>query len=93
MTTVEALASGAPVIAVRDGNNPNLVTNGENGILYGEDPPRPFQTNSRIERIREAVRKASERDWDYERIQSTASAYDESKCIDEWNSLLTPYID
>jgi glycosyltransferase involved in cell wall biosynthesis len=93
ITTVEALASGAPIIAVRDGNNPNLVTEGENGILYsGDDASRPFQTSSRIEELREAIEKAEMISWDHTSIQKTAEPYDISYCMNSWSDLLQSFL-
>lgn len=90
MTTVEALASGAPVVAVADGNNPNLVEEGTTGVLYaGDDASRPFQTTCRTEDLRRAVETASTTEWDHEYIQSTAAPYDQSVCLNAWRELLT----
>lgn len=80
ITTVEALASGAPVVAVAHQNNPYLIDDGDTGIL--------FKPSDSVGPLREAVRKASAADWDHERIQKAATPYSEEHCRQKWERLL-----
>lgn len=90
IVTVEALASGAPVIGADVGNNPHLITDGETGILFprehgGETYQRPESPAPLVE----AVERAETIDWDHEHIRSTAGPYDRSTILDDWEQLLT----
>ena len=55
ITMVEALAAGAPVVALARGGATDIVRPGEDGILVERPDP---------ELIRDAVRRLAERDWD-----------------------------
>lgn len=80
ITTVEAMASGAPVIAVNHQNNPNLVTERETGIL--------FESSQTTEPLIEAVEVAETIDWDHDSIQHTAEKYNTEHCRKKWRELL-----
>jgi glycosyltransferase involved in cell wall biosynthesis len=79
ITTVEAVASGAPTIAVNRQNNPNIVNDGQNGMLF--EP-------SKITGIKKAVDRAANFDWDHQKIQESADKYDASVCREQWESVL-----
>jgi glycosyltransferase involved in cell wall biosynthesis len=81
VTTVEALASGSPVVAVDDGNTPNLVDDGETGRIYPQ--------SDSLEPLREAIREAAATDWDHDHIQSTATAFSKSAVETQWSQLLS----
>ncbi|WP_197428392.1 glycosyltransferase [Halapricum sp. CBA1109] len=80
ITTVEAMASGAPVVAVNHQNNPYLVEDGDTGIL--------FEPSKSVEPLREGVRAAAATDWDHEHIQESATPYSEAHCRQKWKQLL-----
>lgn len=89
VTTVEALASGAPVIAVDDGNNPYLIQNRVNGVLF--DRPcdiGAYKTSKSVKELQEAIKTAENTDWDHERIQQTADSYDISNILTEWKTII-----
>ena len=64
---VEALASGAPVIALNKGGAPEIVRDGLDGALIAE--PDPDQLEAAVERV-ERVR------WDVEALRSSARRFD-----------------
>lgn len=79
VTTVEAFASGTPVIAIDRENNPHLVDDGVNGVLFDRRGP---------DAIRAAVERAETVDWDPRAIAETAAPYDADSCETRWRSLL-----
>ena len=63
IAAVEALACGAPVVALGRGGVLDIVRPGENGVLAGEDG---------AEALADAVREADRAGFDYTRLRSTA---------------------
>jgi glycosyltransferase involved in cell wall biosynthesis len=80
VATVEALASGTPIIAVEDGNNPYLVEDGTNGVLY--------EPSDRTTPLSAAVDRASDIDWDHDQIESDAEQYGYETAEENWRTLL-----
>jgi glycosyltransferase involved in cell wall biosynthesis len=89
ITTIEAMASGAPVIAVSDGNNPNIISDEKNGILFSTtDNPKFFKTETDFDSFDTAVNRANSFDWDHKQIERTAEPYDVNICINKWKNVL-----
>jgi len=80
ITTVEALASGAPVVAVNHQNNPYLIEDGDTGLL--------FEPSESVKPLQEAIREAAESEWDHELIKEAANQYGEEDCKKEWAEVL-----
>jgi glycosyltransferase involved in cell wall biosynthesis len=80
ITTVEALASGAPVIAVNRQNNPYLITDGKTGFLFN-----PAETTDNLV---EAIEQAENHDWNHTAIQEAAEPYSAENCKKQWNNVL-----
>lgn len=80
VTTVEALASGTPVVAVGNENNPYLVDDGENGVL--------FESDGSSAPLEAAVRRAESIDWNPEAIRQSAQPFDAARCKRRWEDLL-----
>lgn len=90
MATIEALASGSPVLAVRSGNNPNLVVEGKNGLLYDRPGERDvFKTGDATEGIIETVWKAEQVNWDHQIISESVKKYDVHIFNDMWKKILS----
>jgi glycosyltransferase involved in cell wall biosynthesis len=66
ITMVEALAAGAPVVALDAGGARDIVRNGVDGVLIEE---------AELGRLRAAVRSVAERDWDPGELRSRASEF------------------
>jgi len=89
ITTVEALASGTPVIAANVGNNPNLVEHGKTGVLFDrEDGLTDFDRPQSVRPLLNAVKKAEEIGWRSETICNSVERYDTSRVRESWQSLL-----
>jgi glycosyltransferase involved in cell wall biosynthesis len=89
VTTVEALASGAPVIAVDDGNNPNLIQHRVNGVLFDRPGDTDaFKTSESAEQLQEAINTAENINWDHKKIQQTAEPYDVSNFLSKWEAAI-----
>ena len=63
---VEALASGAPVVAFDAGGAPEIVRDGHDGLLVREATPDAFA---------DAIGRASERRWDADELRASARRF------------------
>lgn len=70
MVCVEALASGAPVVALAKGGAPEIVRDGVDGALIAE--PDPDQLAAAVERV-------EARAWDPEALRASARRFDEPR--------------
>ncbi len=76
---VEALASGAPVVALDAGGAPEIVRDGEEGILVREATPDAFA---------EAIARADEQRWDPAALRRSARRFDAPRFRDEVRALV-----
>jgi glycosyltransferase involved in cell wall biosynthesis len=67
MVCVEALASGAPVVALGKGGAREIVRDGVDGVLVDEPDPEQFAA---------AVERVEERHWDPEALRESARRFD-----------------
>lgn len=81
VSTVEAMASGAPVIAVNEGNNPYLVEDEVNGLLY--------EPSQNIEQLCNAIANAENAEWDHDLIMKGARKYGYKEAEARWRDLLS----
>jgi glycosyltransferase involved in cell wall biosynthesis len=70
---VEALASGAPVVALAAGGAPEIVRDGVDGALVAAADPDAFA---------EAVLRVEKRPWDPEELRRSARRFDVSRFRD-----------
>jgi glycosyltransferase involved in cell wall biosynthesis len=66
ISMVEALAAGAPVIALNAGGARDIVRDGVDGILVSEPT---------VDSLRSAVEQVAAREWDRERLSDRAAAF------------------
>jgi glycosyltransferase involved in cell wall biosynthesis len=74
LVTLEAMASGLPVAAVRASGTQDIVLDGENGLLSGDDPAELAQA------ILSILGDEGRRDAMAARAVETAEAYDANRC-------------
>lgn len=78
MPPVEAMASGKPVIGVEEGFTRYQIDDEENGVLF--EPT--------VSDLVAAVREASEREWDADRIRQSSRRYDVRSTRATWQDVL-----
>jgi glycosyltransferase involved in cell wall biosynthesis len=79
IAAVEALACGAPVVALGRGGAQDIVRDGENGILYAEDGP---------DALAEAVLRAERVKFDYTRLRSSALPFRKERFAEQFEAAL-----
>lgn len=67
IVSVEALAAGAPVIGYASGGTPDIVTDGETGVLF---------KNQTVDDVAEAIKKAESIQFFPSKLQRTAKRFD-----------------
>ena len=72
IVSVEALAAGAPVIGYAKGGTPDIVENGETGVLFAEQS---------VESIKEAIVKAEKIQFFPSKLNRTARRFDKTLFI------------
>jgi glycosyltransferase involved in cell wall biosynthesis len=92
-TVVEAMASGAPVIAVNDGNNPHLIEDGTTGVLFDRRTPGSYQRPESPEPLIEAVQRSRKIDWDHQKIIRSSEEYDIDRVKKKWSKLFNQFND
>lgn len=80
ITMVEALAAGAPAIALNAGGARDIVRDGSDGILLAE---------ASVESLREAVARVAETDWDRRRLAERAEEFSRPRFVAAMRELLT----
>lgn len=88
-TVVEAMAAGAPVIGVNDGNNPYLIKEGITGILFDRVKNASYAKPKSVKPLREAIKQAESENWDNERIAKVAEEYDIKYTRKKWDRVLS----
>jgi glycosyltransferase involved in cell wall biosynthesis len=76
---VEALASGAPVVALAAGGAREIVRDGEDGLLVADPDPDAFA---------EAVRDVERRTWDPQVLRASARRFDVSRFRDRIRAIV-----
>ncbi|HEV8229069.1 MAG TPA: glycosyltransferase [Candidatus Limnocylindria bacterium] len=76
---VEALASGAPVVALAAGGAREIVRDGEDGLLVADPDPDAFA---------EAVRGVERRTWDPQVLRASARRFDVSRFRDRIRAIV-----
>jgi glycosyltransferase involved in cell wall biosynthesis len=76
ITPIEALASGKPVIGVNEGFTRFQIEDGINGILFERG------------NLTEVINEATNREWDFERIRTTAQKFDIDVFRRKWRTLI-----
>jgi len=76
---VEALASGAPVVALAAGGAPEIVRDGIDGALVAQPDPDAFT---------EAVLRVERRTWDPEELRDSARRFDVSRFRDRMRAIV-----
>jgi glycosyltransferase involved in cell wall biosynthesis len=79
MVCVEALAAGAPVVALGKGGAREIVRDGVDGVLV--DQPDP-------ERFAAAVERVEERHWDPEALRESARRFDVPRFRERMTSIV-----
>lgn len=79
ITMVEALAAGAPVIALNAGGARDIVRDGIDGILVSEPT---------VESLRAAVERVAAEDWDRERLAGRAAEFSRERFVARMRELL-----
>jgi glycosyltransferase involved in cell wall biosynthesis len=79
ISAVEALACGAPVVALGRGGVRDIVRDGENGVLCSEEGP---------EALAEGVRRAQRARFDYTRLRSSALSFGGERFAAEFRGAL-----
>jgi glycosyltransferase involved in cell wall biosynthesis len=79
IAAVEALACGAPVVALGRGGARDIVRDGENGILYAGDGP---------DALAEAVLQAERTKFDYTRLRSSALPFRKERFAEQFEAAL-----
>ncbi|HEU5105121.1 MAG TPA: glycosyltransferase [Solirubrobacterales bacterium] len=80
ITMVEALAAGAPVIALNAGGARDIVRDGSDGVLLPE---------ASVESLREAVTRVAATEWDRERLAERAAEFSRPHFVAAMRELLT----
>ena len=80
ITMVEALAAGAPVIALNAGGALDIVEDGVHGVLISE-PTAPS--------LRAAVERVAAEEWDRERLVQRAAEFSRERFTAQMRELLT----
>jgi glycosyltransferase involved in cell wall biosynthesis len=80
ISMVEALAAGAPVIALGAGGARDIVRDGSDGVLLAE---------ASAESLREAVTQVAATDWDRERLAERAAEFSRPRFVAAMRELLT----
>jgi glycosyltransferase involved in cell wall biosynthesis len=83
IAAVEALACGAPVVALARGGARDIVRDGVNGVLVEADGP---------EALAEAVRRAERAGFDYTQLRETALPFRRQRFADEFRGVLGDYV-
>jgi len=79
ITMVEALAAGAPVIALDAGGARDIVHDGRDGVLLPE---------ASVERLRGAVERVAAAEWDRERLAERAAEFSRPRFVAAMRKLL-----
>jgi glycosyltransferase involved in cell wall biosynthesis len=79
IAAVEALACGAPVVALDRGGARDVVRDGENGTLYSEDG---------AEALADAVSRAAARKFDYTQLRASALPFRRERFAEEFQTAL-----
>ena len=77
ISSVEALACGAPVVALARGGVLDVVVHGETGILYDEEAP---------EALADAIRAACRTRFDYTRMPESAQRFAPARFLGEFRT-------
>lgn len=80
ITMVEALAAGAPVIAIDAGGARDIVRDGRDGVLVAEPT---------VDSLRAAVERVAATDWDRERLRERAAGFSRAHFTEQMRQLLT----
>ena len=75
IAAVEAMACGAPVVALAKGGVLDIVTDGETGVLVGDEGP---------EALAEGVRRAAAASFDYTRLREGAERFRRARFVEEF---------
>lgn len=90
ITTIEALASGTPVIAANVGNNRYLIDDGVSGVLFTRSNGRKsYQRPESAGPLVDAIKRAEKTEWDPNVIAKQADPYDRSVVLDSWAEVLS----
>lgn len=81
ITMVEALAAGAPVIALNAGGARDIVRDGVDGVLISEPPDAAS--------LRQAVERVASHDWDREVLVARAGEFSRERFSTQMRELLT----
>lgn len=79
ISMVEALAAGAPVIALNVGGARDIVRDGVDGVLLGE---------ASVESLREAIARVAATDWDRQRLAERATEFSRPRFVAAMRGLL-----
>jgi len=83
ITMVEALAAGAPVIALNRGGAVDIVRHGVDGVLIDDATPQS---------VREGVRTVASRDWDPAALSKRADTFSQDRFSERFSAHLTDVI-
>lgn len=84
ITMVEALAAGAPVIALNAGGARDIVRDGTDGVLLAEPT---------VAALRAAVERVAAADWDRDRLAARAAEFSRERFVQRMRGLLTATMD
>lgn len=79
ITMVEALAAGAPVIALNAGGARDIVRDGSDGVLVAEPT---------VAAVRAAVERVAARRWDREALAARAAEFSRARFVERMRALL-----
>lgn len=89
ITTIEAFASGTPVIAVDVGNNPYLISEGSTGVLYSRNNGgKSYQRPNSSQPLISAIKRAESISWDHDHIRHAAEKFDRTNVLSQWEQTL-----
>lgn len=80
ITMVEALAAGAPVIALNAGGAQDIVRNGIDGVLVSEPS---------VDSLRAAVERVAAAEWNRDRLRERAAEFSRADFTEKMRQLLT----